>query len=141
MIVLPSSAPPPQPPNTLRIDRSSSSSNNSVRLTMNFDPSFSEENKVEKYCIRSQNQACPNDSCVTAGGSYTCDGLETGVEYNFTVRAINCRDQESSETEVITVTPQSKLSFIVQCKCRSGKKILYTIEVADHEGCIALSKL
>ena len=86
---------------------------------MNFDPSFSTENRVEKYCIRSQNRACPNDSCVTVpGGSYMCDGLETGVEYNFTVRAVNCQDQESDETEVITVTPQSKLklSFVIQCK-------------------------
>lgn len=106
--ILISAAPPPQPPNSLQIANSSNTTN-SVRLMISFDTSFSEENGVEKYCIRSQSsRSASSNSCVPAGSSYTSDGLEAGGEYNFTVRAVNCVDQESNETEVITVTPQSK---------------------------------
>ena len=111
-LILISAAPPPQPPNNLKIERSSGNSVNSVRLTITFDPSFSVDNRVERYSILSQNAACPNNSNVPAGGGYyTCDGLEAGVEYNFMVRAVNCGNQESNETEIITITPQSKPSF------------------------------
>ena len=113
LLILISAAPPPQPPNNLQIE---SSSENSVRLTITFDPSFSADNRVERYSIWSQNvTACPNDTSISAGvggasGYYTCDGLEAGVEYNFTVRAVNCGNQESIETDVITIAPRSKLA-------------------------------
>ena len=113
LLILISAAPPPQPPNNLRIN---SSSGNSVRLTITFDPSFSADNRVERYSIWSQNVTeCPNDTSISAGvggvpGYYTCDGLEAGVEYNFTVRAVNCGNQESIETDVITIAPRSKLA-------------------------------
>ena len=111
LLILISAAPPPQPPNNLQIK---SSSGNSVRLTITFDPSFSADIRVERYSIWSQNvTACPNDTSISAGvggGNYTCDGLEAGVEYNFTVRAVNCGNQESTETDVITIAPRSKLA-------------------------------
>lgn len=108
LLILISTAPPPQPPNSLHIN-SSSNATNSVMLMINFDTSFSTDNTVEKYCIRSQSsRGVPGDTCVPVGSNYTSDELEAGGEYNFTVRAVNCVDQESNETEVITITPQSK---------------------------------
>ena len=115
-------APPPQPPsNSIQVESSSGNSVNdsSVRLMITFDTSFSEENRIERYCLRSLNTACPKDSCIPAGGGYyTCDGLEAGVEYNFTVRAVNCGNQESNETEVIIIAPQSKLSLLLTISSR-----------------------
>ena len=84
-----------------------------------FNASFYEDNRVERYCLHSLNTACPKDSCIPAGGGYyTCDGLEAGVEYNFTVRAVNCGNQESTETDVIIIAPQGKLSLLLTISSR-----------------------
>ena len=107
-----SAVPPPEPLFTMNnFLLENSNINNTVRLTIKFDAAFSMEHRVDTYCIRSQNRACPNDSCVPTDSNYTCDGLEIGREHNFTVRAVNCQNQESEESAVITITPQSIIRF------------------------------
>ena len=86
--------------NTFEIE---SSDDNSVRLTINFDAAFTRDNVIDSYCVKSVGGVCPEYSCVSPNSSYACEGLEAGGEYNFIVRAVNCGNQESNDTEVLTI--------------------------------------
>ena len=86
-----------------------SNADNSVRLTINFDAAFTRDNVVDFYCVKSVGGVCPDYSCVSPYSSYTCEGLEAGGEYNFTVRAVNCGNQESNDTEVLTIIPRGEM--------------------------------
>ena len=105
-------ASPPVPPINMNAMEIKSRVSNSVEITIIFDTAFSRDNNVESYCIRSQGGACPNDSCVSPNNNYSCDGLEAGGEYIFTIRAINCGNQNGEETEVFSVTPRGELKNI-----------------------------
>ena len=105
---------PPITDNLFAIE-SSVSFEQSVKLTLNFDDTFSEDNRLDTYCIRSQSNVCPNDSCVSPNSSYVCDGLVAGGDYNFTVRAVNCEFQEGEESEQLTVSPRGRCVCVCVC--------------------------
>ena len=86
-----------------------------ITFTIFFDDIFSRENRVDSYCVSSQSSSCPNDSCVSPSHNYSCDGLIAGGDYNFTVRAVNCGNQEGDETEQLSISPRGMCwSYVVR---------------------------
>ena len=56
-------------------------------------------------------QVTPTPPCsrrIESSNQYQCNGLRVGQEYNFTVRAVNCENQEGPDG-AITVTPQGEI--------------------------------
>ena len=100
-------------------------SEQAVQLTLNFDDTFSDDNRIESYCVRTQSNVCPNDSCVPPNSSYVCDGLMAGGDYNFTVRAVNCGFQEGEETDLLTISPRGMVDCVYnnyyQCSAHTGQ--------------------
>ena len=43
---------------------------------------------------------------TTSVTQYQLTGFHSDYEYNITVRGVNCRSQEGSESEPLTITPQ-----------------------------------
>jgi len=65
----------------------------------------------------------PSDPCgspvTSTSNQYQCSGLRMDEVYDFTVRAVNCENQEGPESGTITVTPQGGLTVTTVCVPRT----------------------
>lgn len=52
---------------------------------------------------------------ITTGSvtQHELTGFQAGYEYTITVRAVNCKSQEGSESEPLTITPQGTVTVVL----------------------------
>ena len=80
-------------------------------MTFTWTVPFDGGESIDRYQVTSSTVPCGNS--VNGSNQYHCSGLRAGQVYAFTVRAVNCGNQEGPESENITVTPQGEHELIV----------------------------
>ena len=105
---------PPAPSYSCALTNGSS---NITRLTLTWTQPPSDDN-ITQYCINSSPEyPFPNSVCVTSNVRMYHFDVQEGLEYNFTLFAVNCGNQNGTKTDPIFVFPQGV------CKCRSSRRV------------------
>ena len=84
----------------------SNGNSNMTRLTLTWTQSPSDDN-ITQYCINSHPEyPFANSVCVPPNVRMYHYDVQEGLEYNFTVFAVNCGNQNGTKTPPILVFPQ-----------------------------------
>ena len=91
----------------------SNGSGNMTRLTLTWTQPPSDDN-ITQYCINSSPEyPFANSVCVTPNVRMYHYDVQEGLEYNFTLFAVNCGNQNGTKTTPILVFPQG----VCVCVC------------------------
>ena len=104
---------PPQAPSYSCALAEGSGSTTRVTLTWTEPPS---DDSIDQYCITSSpeySSAC--SVCVTPDVQTHQYEVQQGLEYNFTILAVNCGNQNGTETAPISVFPQGMYVCMYVC--------------------------
>ena len=89
-------APPPLPVFTCSL------ADDGGNVTFFWDNSYNSDNVVDHYCL---NSTTCSSSGILPSALFVCNELQIGQRYTFSLRAVNCGDQEGS-TEIVVIDLQ-----------------------------------
>ena len=106
--ILHSTATPPAPSSSCALTEGTG---NTTQLTLSWTEPPSDDS-IDQYCINSSPE-CPSDSSLCVGSNVSTHEyqVQEELQYNFTLFAVNCDDQNGTETAPVTVFPQGKFLF------------------------------
>ena len=106
---------PPQAPSSYSCTLAEGSGN-STRVTLTWTEPPGGDN-IDQYCITSSPEyPSARSVCVTPDVRTHQYEVQQGTEYNFTILAVNCGNQNGTETAPISVFPQG------MCVCVTSNK-------------------
>jgi len=104
---LPNTAGPPSAP-VCSSFTPSSAGEGMIDVVFNWSAPFDGGESIYHYQVTPPTDPCGSPVTNTSN-QYQCSGLRMDEVYGFTVRAVNCNNQEGPESGTITVTPQGEL--------------------------------
>ena len=107
----------------------SNGSGNMTRLTLTWTQPPSDDN-ITQYCINSSPEyPFANSVCVTPNVRMYHYDVHEGLEYNFTLFAVNCGLQNGTKTTPILVFPQGVCVYVYWMACTTpfGSRVLLMI--------------
>jgi len=140
--ILYSTATPPAPSSSCALTEGTG---NTTRLTLTWTEPPSDDS-IDQYCINSSPEY-PSTSSLCVGSNVRTHEyrVQEGLHYNFTLFAVNCDDQNGTETAPIAVFPQGKflfpdclrLQFLISCSvskmcCPSPHSQVFTTSSFDR---------
>ena len=94
-------------------------SGNSTRVTLTWAEPPSDDS-IDQYCITSSPEyPSARSVCVTPDVQTHQYEVQQGLEYNFTILAVNCGNQNGTETAPISVFPQGMYMYGLCAFCRT----------------------
>ena len=78
-------------------------------MTFSLSIPFDGRESIDNYHVTPPTVPCGSPMSSRNQVQYQCSGLMVGQVYGFTVRAVNCENQQGPESGTITVTPQGEI--------------------------------
>ena len=102
----------------------SSAGEGMIDVVFNWTVPFDGGESIDHYQVTPPTDPCGSPVTSTSNQyQLQCSGLRMDEVYNFTVRAVNCNNQEGPESGTITVTPQGELIVTTVCVPRTQYSI------------------
>ena len=111
--ILTNTAGPPSAPVCSSVTPSSAGEG-MIDVVFNWTAPFDGGESIDHYQVTPPSDPCGSPVTSTSN-QYQCSGLRVDEVYDFTVRAVNCNNQEGQKSGTITVTPQGELIVTTMC--------------------------